>query len=153
MSALLTANELDRLEALIDATLRLANDEIDAVAAVERGEIDQPFWYVRIDGDAKQHFSAEYTLGQRTLVVESYFMPEPDENREALFAHLLTRNASMHPIHFVVGSENAIYLRGQVDNRHVDADMVDRMLAAVYDYTEQFFVPAMRMGFESRFNR
>ena len=153
MSALLTANELDRLEALIDATLRLANDEIDAVAAVERGEIDQPFWYVRIAGDAKQHFSAEYTLGQRTLVVESYFMPEPDENREALFAHLLTRNASMHPIHFVVGSENAIYLRGQVDNRHVDADMVDRMLAAVYDYTEQFFVPAMRMGFESRFNR
>ena len=153
MSALLTANELDRLEALIDATLRLANDESDAVAAVERGEIDQPFWYVRIAGDAKQHFSAEYTLGQRTLVVESYFMPEPDENREALFAHLLTRNASMHPIHFVVGSENAIYLRGQVDNRHVDADMVDRMLAAVYDYTEQFFVPAMRMGFESRFNR
>ena len=153
MSALLTANEFDRLEALIDATLRLAHDEIDAVAAVERGEIDQPFWYVRIAGDAKQHFSAEYTLGQRTLVVESYFMPEPDENREALFAHLLTRNASMHPIHFVVGSENAIYLRGQVDNRHVDADMVDRMLAAVYDYTEQFFVPAMRMGFESRFNR
>ena len=153
MSALLTANEFDRLEALIDATLRLANDEIDAVAAVERGEIDQPFWYVRIAGDAKQHFSAEYTLGQRTLVVESYFMPEPDENREALFAHLLTRNASMHPMHFVVGSENAIYLRGQVDNRHVDADMVDRMLAAVYDYTEQFFVPAMRMGFESRFNR
>ena len=153
MSALLTANEFDRLEALIDATLRLANDEFDAVAAVERGEIDQPFWYVRIAGDAKQHFSAEYTLGQRTLVVESYFMPEPDENREALFAHLLTRNASMHPIHFVVGSENAIYLRGQVDNRHVDADMVDRMLAAVYDYTEQFFVPAMRMGFESRFNR
>ena len=153
MSALLTANELDRLEALIDATLRLANDEIDAVAAVERGEIDQPFWYVRIDGDAKQHFSAEYTLGQRTLVVESYFMPEPDENREALFAHLLTRNASMHPLHFVVGSENAIYLRGQIDNRHVDADMVDRMLAAVYDYTEKFFVPAMRMGFESRFIR
>jgi len=153
VSALLTANEFDRLEALIDATLRLANDEIDAAAAVERGEIDQPFWYVRIAGDAKQHFSAEYTLGQRTLVVESYFMPEPDENREALFAHLLTRNASMHPIHFVVGSENAIYLRGQVDNRHVDADMVDRMLAAVYDYTEQFFVPAMRMGFESRFNR
>lgn len=153
MSALLDSSEFDQLEALIDVTLRLANDEIDAVAAVERGEIDQPFWYVRIDGEAKQHFSAEYTLGQRTLVVESYFMPEPDENREALFAHLLTRNASMHPLHFVVGSENAIYLRGQVDNRHVDADMVDRMLAAVYDYTEQFFVPAMRMGFESRFIR
>ena len=101
------AIELDRIETLIDATLQVALDEIDAVAAVERGEIDNPFWYVRIDGESKQHFSAEYTLGQRTLVVESYFMPDPDENREALFAHLLTRNASMHPLHFVTGRGRA----------------------------------------------
>ena len=153
MTALHGAVELEQIEALIDATLQTALAEIDAVAAVERGEIDQPFWYVRIDGEAKEHFSAEYTLGQRTLVVESYFMPEPEENREALFEHLLSRNKGMHPLHFVVGSENAIYLRGQVDNRHIDADMVDRLLAAVYDYTEQFFVPAMRLGYQSRFNR
>ncbi|MFT4987691.1 MAG: hypothetical protein ACI88C_001437 [Acidimicrobiales bacterium] len=153
MSAPPDAIELERIEALIEATLQVALDEIDAIAAVERGDIDNPFWYVRIDGESKQHFSAEYTLGQRTLVVESYFMPEPDENSEALFAHLLTRNASMYPLHFATGGENAIYLRGQVDNRHVDADLVDRMLAAVYDYTEQFFVPAMRMGFGSRFTR
>ena len=146
-------SELERVESLIDETLQIAVAEIDAVAAVERGEIDLPFWYVRIDGEQKQHFSAEYTLGQRTLVVESYFMPEPEENREAVFEQLLTRNKSMHPLHFVIGSENALYLRGQVDNRHVDAELVDRLLAAVYDYTEQFFVPAMRLGFESRFNR
>lgn len=153
MSALHDASQLEQIESLIDATLQSALAEIDAVAAVERGDIDQPFWYVRIDGEAKQHFSAEYTLGQRTLVVESYFMPEPDENREALFEHLLTRNKSMHPLQFVIGGENAVYLRGQADNRHIDADLVDRMLAAVYDYTEQYFVPAMRMGFGSRFTR
>ncbi len=153
MSALPDAGELGQIETLIDSTLQTALHEIDAVAAVERGDIEQPFWYVRIDGDSKQHFSAEYTLGQRTLVVESYFMPEPDENREAVFEQLLTRNKTMHPLHFVIGGENAVYLRGQVDNRHVDADMVDRMLAGIYDYTEQFFVPAMRLGFESRFNR
>lgn len=153
MTDLLDASELGQLELLIDATLNTALDEIDAVAAVERGDIDQPFWYVRLDGEAKQHFSAELTLGQRTLVVESYFMPEPEENREALFAHLLTRNKSMHGLHFVIGSENAVYLRGQVDNRYVDGDMIDRLLAAVYDYTEQFFAPAMRIGYESKFNR
>ena len=153
MTALPGAGELEQIESLIDATLASALADIDAVAAVERGEIDQPFWYVRIDGEAKQHFSAEYTLGQRTLVVESYFMPEPEENREALFEHLLSRNKAMHPLQFVIGSENAIYLRGQVDNRHVDAEMVDRLLAAVYDYTEQFFVPAMRLGYQSRFDR
>ena len=66
---------------------------------------------------------------------------------------LLSRNKAMHPLQFVIGSENAIYLRGQVDNRHVDAEMVDRLLAAVYDYTEQFFVPAMGLGYQSRFDR
>ena len=153
MSVLFDRVELEQLESLVDATLQTALTEIDAVAAVERGDIDQPFWYVRVNGESKQHFSAEFTLGQRTLVVESYFMPEPEENREALFAHLLTRNRAMHPLHFVIGSENAVYLRGQVDNRHVDGEMVDRLLAAVYDYSEQFFAPAMRMGFESKFTR
>lgn len=159
MAVLPDANELARIETVIDTTLQTALQEIDAVAAVERGDIDQPFWYVRIDGESKQHFSAEYTLGQRTLVIESYFMPEPDENREMLFEHLLARNGSMHSLNFVIGSgqqaggEKAVYLRGQVDNRHVDRDLVDRMLAAVYDYTEQYFVPAMRMGFEGRFTR
>ncbi|MEM7091640.1 MAG: YbjN domain-containing protein [Actinomycetota bacterium] len=147
------AAERDRIEALIDDTLRVAQAEIDAVQAVERGDLDNPFWYVRMDGETKQHFSAEFTLGQRTLVVESYFMPEPEENRGQVFEHLLVRNRGMHPLHFVIGSENAIYLRGQVDNRDVDAECVDRLLAAVYEYTEQFFVPAMRLGYESRFAR
>ena len=144
---------LAEVEALIDTTLHSALAEIDAVQAVERGEIDKPFWYVRLDGDAKQHFSAEFTLDQRTLAFESYFMPEPEENREQVFEHLLVRNRTMFPLQFVIGSENAVYLRAQIDNRHVDAEAVDRLLAAVYEYTEQFFVPAMRLGFESRFNR
>lgn len=151
MSATPSQADVERVESVIDAALAMAVSEIDAVAAVERGTIDQPFWYVRLDGETKQHFSAEFTLGQRTLTVESYFMPEPEENREQTFAHLLVRNRSMQTLSFVIGSENAVYLRGQVDNAHVDADMVDRLLAAVYDYTEQYFAPAMRLGYESRF--
>lgn len=146
-----TPNDLAATEAVIDAALHSACAEIEVVAAVERGDLDQPFWYVRLDGDTKQHFSAEYLLGQRTLSVESYFMPEPAENREAVFEQLLVRNRSMHPLQFVIGKENAVYLRAQVDNRHVDTEFVDRTLAAVYEYTEQFFGPAVRLGFASRF--
>ena len=156
MTAISNADELARIEAIIDETLGAALAEIDAVQAVERVPGDKPFWYVRIDGETKQHLSAEFTLGQRTLVVESYFMPEPEENREQVFEHLLVPNAGMHPLQFVIaspGGEKAVYLRGQVDNRDVDADCVDRLLAAVYEYTEQFFVPAMRLGYESRFAR
>ncbi len=151
MSELLDVRELARIEGVIDTALHDAIDEIEAVVAVERGEIDQPFWYVRLAGETKQHFSAEFTLGQRTLAIESYFMPDPDENREAVFSHLLVRNRAMHGLHFVIGPEDSVYLRGQLDNRNVDADAIDRRLAAVYEYTEQYFVPAMRLGFESQF--
>ena len=155
MTSVSGSADLGRIEALVEETLSAALAEIDAVQAVERVPGDKPFWYVRIDGETKQHFSAEFTLGQRTLVVESYFMPEPEENREQVFEHLLVRNSGMHPLQFVIaspGGEKAVYLRGQIDNRDVDADCVDRLLAAVYEYTEQFFVPAMRLGFESRFS-
>ena len=153
MSDLLGADELAAVEAVIDEALAAAAAEIEVVDAVERGDLDHPFWYVRIAGEAKAHFSAEFTLGQRTLVCESYFMPEPEENREQVFEHLLVRNRSMQHLHFVIGGENAVYLRGQVDNRVIDAARVDGLLASVYDYTEQYFVPAMRLGFASRFNR
>lgn len=153
MSDLLSATELAAVESVIDAALMQAASEIDVVEAVEQGDLDHPFWYVRIAGDAKAHFSAEFTLGQRTLICESYFMPEPEENREQVFEHLLVRNRSMQHLHFVIGGENAVYLRGQVDNRVVVAGRVDALLASVYDYTEQYFVPAMRMGFASRFTR
>ncbi len=151
--ATMTPAELSNVEKLIDDVLGVAVSEIDAVAAVERGEIDKPFWYVRIAGESKQHFSAEFTLDQRTLTVESYFMPAPEENLEQVFSHLLIRNRSMAEMSFVIGGEQAIYLRSRVENRHIDAALIDRLLAAVYEYTEQFFLPAMRLGYESKFNR
>ncbi len=141
------------LEALIDAALTTAVEEIEAVQAVERADVDKPFWYVRLDGEAKQHFSAEFTLDQRTFSVMSYFMPEPEENREEVFSHLLVRNRTMRDLHFCIGKENAVYLQGRIDNRFVDAEVVDRLLGSVYDHTEQFFVPAMRLGYSSRFDR
>lgn len=139
------------LEALIQATLDQADTDIEAIAGVERVPGDRAFWYVRMVGDTKANFSAEFTLDQRTLTVESYFMADPEENRQALFEQLLVRNRSMNPLQFCIGKDRAVYLRAQIDNRYVDAETVDRLLASVYEYTEAYFVTAMRIGFESRF--
>ena len=145
--------ELAAIELFVDEALRAAVAEIEAVVGVERGQLDVPFWYVRMEGEAKQHFSAEFTLGQRTLAVESYFMPAPEENHKELFEHLLVRNRSMYPLHFVIGKDGGIYLRGQVDNRQVTGEVLDRLLASVYEYSERYFAAAMKIGFASRFRR
>ena len=52
---------------------------------------------------------------------------------------------------FAVGDENAIYLVGQLPLALLDREALDRLVGSVYLYVEQFFRPALRIGFASRF--
>jgi len=146
-----TQEELDALDALIDAWVRDLPDQGMGVAGVERVNDHPHGWYVRMDGEEKTNFSVVFTLGQRTLAYESYFMPAPEENEAALFRHLLVRNAKLFSVHFVLGAEDAVYLRGQLDNRSVAPAELDRILGSIWMATEQCFRPAMRIGYASRF--
>lgn len=145
-----TDAELTALEQTIDTWLAEQLDENPVVAAVERGEPGQRRWYVRVLGDDKDVYSIWFTLGQRTLAFETYFMPSPEENREACFAHLLGRNRSLFGLAFSIGAEEAIFLSGQLPNHVVDADELDRVLGTVYATVEQCFLAAVRLGFASR---
>jgi len=40
---------------------------------------------------------------------------------------------------------------GQVPFHTIDEGELDRILGSLYVYTEQFFRPAMRIGYESKF--
>lgn len=143
--------ELDQLDALVESWTAQLPDQGMGVAGVER-ITDQPRgWYVRMDGEEKNHFSVVFSLDQRTLRYESYFMPAPLENHAEVFAHLLVRNANLFGLSFVIGAEKAIYLQGQIDNRSVDEAALDRVLGSIWMATEQCFRPAMRMGFASQF--
>ena len=142
--------ELEALEQAIDAWLAGQLAENPVVAAVERGEPGQRRWYVRVLGEDKDVYSIWFTLGQRTLSFETYFMPSPEENREACLAHLLGRNASLFGLAFSIGEEDAIFLAGQLPNHTVDADELDRILGTFYATVEQCFLAAVRLGFASR---
>lgn len=144
-------DELDRLEAVIGEYLALRLREDPSVAAVERGEPGQRRWYVRILGEAKDVYSVWLTLGQRTLHYETYFMPAPEENAEAVYRQLLVRNAKLYGLSFSIGQEDAVFLAGQLGNESVDATAVDRVLGSIVAAVEQCFQPAIRLAFASRF--
>jgi len=146
-----TTAELDHLEAVIDTYLQRRLVEDPSVAAVERGDGDQRRWYVRITGDAKDVYSVWLTLGQRTLHYETYFMPAPEENAEAVYRQLLVRNTKLYGLAFAIGQEDAVFLSGQLGNESVDDVSLDRVLGTVVATVEQCFVPAIRLGFASRF--
>ncbi|MGI9599288.1 MAG: YbjN domain-containing protein, partial [Acidimicrobiales bacterium] len=52
---------------------------------------------------------------------------------------------------FVIGEEDAIILQGHLDRSMIVPDELDRVLGSMYTWVEQFFRPALRIGFASRF--
>ncbi len=136
------------LEDQIDAWLGDQLNANDAVVALERGEPGERRWYVRVEGEAKDVYSIWFTLGQRTLRYETYFMPAPRDNAEACLANLLRRNAGLFGVAFWMGEEDAIFLGGQLGNDGVDAAAIDRILGTVYAAVELCFASAVRLGFE-----
>lgn len=147
-----TDAELDALEARIDAWLAEQLADNPVVDAVERDrESGERRWFVRMRGEQKDVVTVWFHLRQRTLHVETYVMPAPEENHAQLYEHLLRRNLKLYGAHFAIGDEDAVFLVGQLANAAVDEDELDRLLGSLYAWVEQFFRPAMRIGFASRF--
>jgi hypothetical protein len=142
---------LDVLEAAIDAWLAAQLEENPVVAAVERGEPSERRWYVRVQGESKDVFTIWFTLRQRSLHYETYVMPAPQENQGAFYEHLLRRNRTLHGAAFCIGEEDAVFLSGALPFHAVDDGELDRILGSLYAYVEQCFLPALRIGFASRF--
>jgi hypothetical protein len=125
--------------------------ENPTVASVDRGEGGERRWYIRMKGEQKDTFTIWLTLRQRTLHYETYVMPAPEENHRAFYEHLLRRNLKLYGAAFAIGEEDAVFLTGQLANESVDEDELDRILGSLYAWVEQFFRPALRIGFATRF--
>lgn len=147
-----SAEELDALATTIDRWLQRQLAENPTVAAVDRDEESvERRWFVRVLGEQKDVFSIWFHLDQRTLHYETYVMPAPEENHAAFYEHLLRRNLKLHGAAFAIGDEDAVFLAGRLTNACVDEDELDRILGSLYAWVEQYFRPALRIGFASRF--
>lgn len=138
--------------ARIDAWADTQVEENEAVLGVEREEDNGVRrWLIRLTGEEKQFISVWFSLRQRSLSVEAYFMPGPEENVEQLWTYLLRLNARIAGLRFAIGLEEAVYLMGAIAVRNVTDDELDRLLGAAYAYSEAYFRPAMRIGYATRF--
>ncbi|MEA3077922.1 MAG: hypothetical protein QOF60_2830, partial [Actinomycetota bacterium] len=127
-----------------------AHETNDLVLAVDQLPADRR-WFVRLKGEEKQVTTIWLHLRERTLHFETQFMPAPEENREALFEYLLKLNNKLFGVRFAIGDEDAVYLVGQLPWSAVDEDELDRIVGSAYAYTEQYFRPAMRLGYAGKF--
>ncbi len=144
-------SQLDEIESRVDSWLAEQLKQNPVVAAVERGESDERRWYVRVTGESKDVFTIWFTLRQRSLHYETYVMPAPEENAAEFYEHLLRRNRKLHGATFCIGDEDAVFLVGALPVGWIDEDELDRVLGSLYAYVEQCFLPALRIGFATRF--
>ena len=137
-------------EALISAWLAAQLEENPILEAVERDQ-EARRWYVRLRGEERDVTTIWLTLGQRTLHYETYFMPAPEERQQELYEYLLRRNQRLFALRFCIGAEDAVYLVGQLPVTAIDEAELDRIVGTTYATVEQYFRPAMRIGYASKF--
>lgn len=140
--------EVEQLIAIWLAEQLRDNPTIAAVERIDEGDIR---WFARIKGESKDVYSIWFTLRQRSLHFETYVMPAPEENQAAFYEHLLRRNRKLHGMSFCIGEEDAVFLAGALPIHAIDEGELDRILGSFYAYIEQCFMPALRIGFASRF--
>jgi hypothetical protein len=143
--------ELARLGAVLERWLAEQVADNPVAEHWERIPGDERWWFLRLRGDEKDVYTVRWLLQQRTLHYETYFMPAPEENVAELYAHLLERNHKMYGGAFSIGEEGAIFLTGRLDRSLIEAEHLDRVLGSIYAWVEQYFKPAIKIGFASRF--
>ena len=124
------------------------------VTNIER-DADVDRWYLRVRGEEKIVTTVWFTVRERTLYFESYFLPEPEGNVAQFYEYLLRANTRLYAMRFSIGLEDATYLTGIVP---LDALLaggeaeLDRLLGSVYAASEACFRTAGRIGFPGRFS-
>ncbi len=151
MTGLFSPDELVDLESNIDAWLQDQLHTNPTVLTVDRAQDTQQRWYVRMVGEEKATTTVWFTLSQRLLHCECYFMPAPEENEGRLYEYLLRRNRDLTGLRFAIGIEEAIFLVAELPVHSVTEAEIDRLLGSYYAYSERWFRPCMRIGYESKF--
>jgi hypothetical protein len=139
--------ELDEVGSRVDAWARRQLAELDVVDAVERFEGDERRWFVRLRGEAKDVFTVWLELRQRTLRYETYLLPAPSANAEAVYEYALRRNHQLYGVAFTIGEEDALFLRGHMPAEAVTDAELDRVLGSLYALTERHFETLVRLAF------
>ena len=151
MSDLFDDAALARIERQIDEWLSRAKTNNALILAVDRSTEQEIRWYVRMSGEEKEFTTVWLTLGQRTLRFETYVMPAPEENAQVLYEALLRRNQKLVGVHFSIGQEDAVFLRGEIPLAALNEEELDRAIGTLYSTVEQSFGSLIRIGFASRF--
>jgi uncharacterized protein YjfI (DUF2170 family) len=120
----------------------LADPENDVVYSEE---VDG-YLVIRMRQTVRDFTSVWFLVGERSIQIEAYVLPAPDDDHSAVFRQCLVRNRKAWRVHFMVGQDGGLVLHGRLANEVVNSSELSLLLAEIYDAVEVGFRPLIRAG-------
>jgi len=136
-----------RAEAI--ATIRQALSEAELDAAEPRPGV----FVFDLPGERKLSTPCQIVVGDHALAVHAFVCRNPDENHEAVYRWLLSRNLRLYGVAFGVDYAGDIFLDGRFSLTSVTPAEVDRLLGSVLTYADESFNAILELGFASSIRR
>ena len=108
---------------------------------------------VQLPGDAKLRTTTSVMVGERSLSVSAFVVRRPDENHEAFYRWLLSRNVRLPGVAFALDNLGDVYLVGRLPLAAVTEEALDGLLGAVLATSDSSFNDLLVMGFLSSMKR
>jgi hypothetical protein len=110
-------------------------------------------YVVQLPGEAKLNTTVSLLLGERALSATAFVVRRPDENHEAFYRWLLTRNSRLPGVAFALDPLGDVYLRARLPIEGVTAETVDELLGAILSTCDCAFNELLALGFSSSIRR
>jgi hypothetical protein len=104
-------------------------------------------YVVQLPGEAKLRTTVSLLVGDQALSASAFVVRHPDENHEAFYRWLLTRNTRLPGIAFALDRLGDVYLVGRIPVEGVTPDTVDRLLGAILSVADSSFNELLTLGF------
>jgi hypothetical protein len=108
---------------------------------------------VKLAGQRKLATMTWLIVGTHSLQLEAFFCRQPDEDHARFYRFLLERNGRMYGVHFALDPQGDVYLVGRLPLAAVTSEEIDRLLGCVLSYSDEYFNPALSIGFASSIRR
>jgi Putative bacterial sensory transduction regulator len=102
---------------------------------------------VQLPGEAKLRTTVSLLVGDQALSISAFVVRRPDENHEAFYRRLLTRNARLPGIAFALDGLGDVYLVGRLPLEGVTQETVDHVLGALLSVADSSFNELLALGF------
>jgi Putative bacterial sensory transduction regulator len=112
----------------------------------ERGARPGEF-VVQLPGEAKLRTTVSLLVGDQALSASAFVVRHPDENHEAFYRWILTRNSRLPGIAFALDRLGDVYLVGRLPVEGVTTETVDRLLGALLSVADSSFNELLTLGF------